>query len=114
LGAGHLQLAHASLIIRSIEPFNRDRPWHVLALKRACQPQPFGRHFALRHARLLIRSYFRPPNAYRQLRYDEDDPVTALFVMNLFVMKIVEHANAGELDPDRLCSRVLREIATQT
>jgi len=56
-----------------------------------------------------MRSAFHKACDVLQLRYDVDDPVTALIVM-----KIVEHAKAGELDPDRLCSRVLRDIATQT
>jgi hypothetical protein len=32
-------------------------------------------------------------------------------ITELVVMKIVEHAKAGELDPDRICSRVLSEFA---
>jgi hypothetical protein len=36
------------------------------------------------------------------------DPAT-----DLIVVKIVEHAKAGELDPDQLCRQVLRDIAAR-
>jgi hypothetical protein len=55
-----------------------------------------------------MRSAFRKVCDVLQLRCDANDPAT-----DLIVMKIIEHAKAGELDPDRLCSRVLRDIATQ-
>jgi hypothetical protein len=56
-----------------------------------------------------MRSAFRKVCDALQLRCDANDPAT-----DLIAMKIVEHAKASELDPDRLCSRVLRDIATQT
>jgi hypothetical protein len=40
-----------------------------------------------------------------QLSCDANDPMT-----EMIVMKIVELARAGELDPDRLCSRALLEL----
>ena len=43
-----------------------------------------------------------------QLNCNADDPAT-----DSIVMKIVQHAKAGELDPDRLCRRVLLDIATR-
>jgi hypothetical protein len=55
-----------------------------------------------------MRSSFRKVCDVLQLRCDANDPAT-----DLIVMKIIEHAKAGELDPDRLCSQVLRELATR-
>jgi hypothetical protein len=56
-----------------------------------------------------MRSAFRKVCGVLQLRCEANDPAT-----DLIVMKIVEHAKgAGELDPDWLCSQVLREIAMQ-
>jgi hypothetical protein len=57
---------------------------------------------------IAMRSAFRRVCDVLQLRCDADDPVT-----NRMVMKIVEHAKAGELDPDRLCSQVLLELAAR-
>jgi hypothetical protein len=34
-------------------------------------------------------------------------------VTNLIVTKFIEHAKAGELDPDLLCSQVLLDVATR-
>jgi hypothetical protein len=34
-------------------------------------------------------------------------------VTNLIVTKIIEHAKAGELDPDLLCSQGLLDVATR-
>jgi hypothetical protein len=42
------------------------------------------------------------------LRCEADDPIT-----DLVVMFIVGHAQAGELDPDRLCELTLRDLAPQ-
>ena len=56
-----------------------------------------------------MRSAFRRVCDVLQLRCDANDPAT-----DPIVMKIVEHAKAGEFDPDLLCSQVLRDIATQT
>jgi hypothetical protein len=56
-----------------------------------------------------MRSAFRKVCGVLQLRCDADGPVT-----DRIVMKIVEHAKAGELNPDRLCSQVLRDIAMRT
>jgi hypothetical protein len=56
-----------------------------------------------------MRTAFRSVCDVLQLRCDASDPAT-----DPIVMKIVKHAKAGEFDPDRLCSQVLRDIATQT
>jgi hypothetical protein len=40
-----------------------------------------------------------------QLNCDADDPMT-----EIVVMKIVELAKAGELDPERLCTAVLADL----
>jgi hypothetical protein len=55
-----------------------------------------------------MRSAFHKACRVLQLRDDADDPV-----IDLIVMKIVEHAKAGELDPDLLCSQVLLDVATR-
>jgi hypothetical protein len=55
-----------------------------------------------------MRSAFHKVCRVLQLRYDADDPVT-----DLIVTKIIEHAKAGELDPDLLCSQVLLDVATR-
>jgi hypothetical protein len=55
-----------------------------------------------------MRSAFRKVCGVLQLRCDANDPAT-----DLIVMKIVEHAKAGEFDPDRLCSQVLLELAAR-
>jgi hypothetical protein len=55
-----------------------------------------------------MRSAFHKVCRLLQLRDDADDPV-----IDLIVMKIVEHAKAGEFDPDRLCSQVLLELAAR-
>jgi hypothetical protein len=52
-----------------------------------------------------MRLAFRKVCDVMQLRCDVNDPAT-----DLIVMRIVEHAKAGELDPDRLCSQVLLEL----
>jgi hypothetical protein len=52
-----------------------------------------------------MRSAFRKVCDALQLRCDVDDLAT-----DLIVLKIVEIAKTGELDPDRLCSQVLLEL----
>jgi hypothetical protein len=52
-----------------------------------------------------MRSAFRKVCDALQLSCDANDPMT-----EMIVMKIVELARAGELDPDRLCSRALVEL----
>jgi hypothetical protein len=42
------------------------------------------------------------------LRCEANDPLT-----DLVVMFIVGHAQAGELDPDRLCELTLRDLGSQ-
>jgi hypothetical protein len=53
-----------------------------------------------------MRSAFRKVCDSLRLSCDANDPVT-----EMIVMKIVELTKAGELDPDRLCSQVLLELA---
>jgi hypothetical protein len=53
-----------------------------------------------------MRSAFRKVCDALQLNCDPSDPMT-----EIIVMKIVEIAKGGELDPDRLCNRVLLELA---
>ena len=55
-----------------------------------------------------MRSAFQKVCDLLQLNCNADDPAT-----DSIVMKIVQHAKAGELDPDRLCRRVLLDIATR-
>jgi hypothetical protein len=52
-----------------------------------------------------MRSAFHKVCRLLQRRDDADDPV-----IDLIVTKIVEHAKAGELDPDLLCSQVLLDV----
>jgi hypothetical protein len=51
---------------------------------------------------------FRKTCHVLQLKADANDPLT-----DLIVAKIIELANAGEIDPERLCSLVLISISEQ-
>jgi hypothetical protein len=44
-----------------------------------------------------------------QLDCKPGEPLT-----DVIVVKIIEHARAGETDPDRLCARVVIELENQT
>jgi hypothetical protein len=52
--------------------------------------------------------YFPGPIQHRQLDCKPGELLT-----DVIVAKIIEHANAGEIDPDRLCSRVVLELRNQ-
>jgi len=67
---------------------------------------PFGKYDSDPAHIEAMRSAFRKVCDVLQLRCDANDPAT-----DLIVMKIIEHAKAGVLDTDRLCSQVLRDIA---
>jgi hypothetical protein len=53
-----------------------------------------------------MRSAFRRVCDALDLRCGPDDPMT-----EIIVMKIIELARAGEVDPGRICSKVLLELA---
>jgi hypothetical protein len=55
-----------------------------------------------------MRSAFEKICQMLGLRCEADDPL-----MGLVVMFIVGHAQAGELDPDRLCELTLRDLGSQ-
>jgi hypothetical protein len=55
-----------------------------------------------------MRSAFEKICCALGLRCGADDPLT-----DLVVMFIVGHAQAGELDPDRLCELTLRDLGSQ-
>jgi hypothetical protein len=69
---------------------------------------PFGKYDSDPAHIEAMRSAFRKVCGVLQLDCKHGEPAT-----DLIVMKIVEHAKAGELDPDWLCSRVLLEMATR-
>jgi hypothetical protein len=52
-----------------------------------------------------MRSAFRKVCQKLRMNCTVDDPAT-----DLIVLKIVEIAKTGELDPDRLCDQVVREF----
>jgi hypothetical protein len=52
-----------------------------------------------------MRAAFRKVCEVLQLNRNVDDPAT-----DLIVMKVVAIAKTGELDPDRLCERIVREF----
>jgi hypothetical protein len=67
---------------------------------------PFSKHeVSLEHIEAM-RVAFQKVCEALQLDCKPGEPLT-----DLIVMKIVEHAKAGESNPDRLCKKLLLELA---
>jgi hypothetical protein len=62
---------------------------------------PFSKHIDPEHIEAMRAAFHRVCDVL-QLNCDTDDPMT-----EIVVMKIVELAKAGELDPERLCIAVM-------
>jgi hypothetical protein len=69
---------------------------------------PFSKHIVDPAHIEIMRTAFQKVCAALQLDCKPGEPLT-----DLIVMKIIEHAKAGETDPDRLCSRVVLELANE-
>jgi hypothetical protein len=67
---------------------------------------PFSKHQVSPEHIEAMRSAFHKVCAVLQLDCKPDEPLT-----DVIVAKIIEHARAGETDPERLCSQVLMELA---
>jgi hypothetical protein len=67
---------------------------------------PFSKHVVDPAHIEAMRSAFRKVCDSLQLSCDANDPMT-----EIIVMKIIELAKAGEVDPGRICGRVLLELA---
>jgi hypothetical protein len=67
---------------------------------------PFSKHQVSPEHVEAMRSAFHKVCAVLQLDCKPGEPLT-----DVIVEKIIEHARAGETDPERLCSQVLMELA---
>lgn len=67
---------------------------------------PFSKHEVSLERIEAMRMAFQKVCEALQLDCKPGEPLT-----DLIVMKIVEHANAGKSNPDRLCKKVLLELA---
>jgi hypothetical protein len=67
---------------------------------------PFSKHQVSPEHIEAMRSAFHKVCAVLQLDCKPGEPLT-----DVIVEKIIEHARAGETDPERLCSQVLIELA---
>ena len=65
---------------------------------------PFSKHIDPEHIEAMRAAFHRVCDVL-QLNCDADDPMT-----EIVVMKIVELAKAGELDPERLCLAVIADL----
>jgi hypothetical protein len=67
---------------------------------------PFSKHVVDPAHIKTMRSAFQRVCDALDLKCDPDDPVT-----EIIAMKIIELAKAGEVDPGRICARVLAAFA---
>jgi hypothetical protein len=70
---------------------------------------PFSKHVVDPAHIETMRTAFQKVCAALQLDCKPGEPLT-----DLIVMKIIEHAKAGETDPDRLCCLVVSELGNQS
>jgi hypothetical protein len=70
---------------------------------------PFSKHIVDPAHIETMRTAFQKVCAAMQLDCKPGEPLT-----DVIVVKIIEHARAGETDPDRLCARVVIELENQT
>jgi hypothetical protein len=69
---------------------------------------PFSKHIVDPAHIEIMRTAFQKVCAALQLDCKPGEPLT-----DVIVAKIIEHANAGEINPDRLCSLVVSELGNQ-
>ena len=67
---------------------------------------PFSKHVVDPAQIEVMRAAFQKVCDALDLKCGPDDPMT-----EIIVMKIIELAKAGEVDPGRICARVLAELA---
>jgi hypothetical protein len=67
---------------------------------------PFSKHVVDLAQIEVMHSAFQKVGDALDLKCGPDDPMT-----EIIVMKIIELAKAGEVDPGRICARVLAELA---
>jgi hypothetical protein len=79
--------------------------WHLARGKDGAISMPFSKYVVDPAHTETMRSAFQKVRDALKLQCDPDDPLT-----ELVAMKIIELAKAGEVDPGRLCGRVLLEL----